>query len=257
MINLDKVHDIIAPSKCLGSYVTDKAPAMSIWHDGSPLEAGTAVTAATVAVAAGGNMTFTVNAAGDARIGTAGVITVTSKTAVDIYREVNAIQGWNCRLEGMRGANSVDNTLVALTAASCFKKVQIPLICTADLDVHGIVISNRHQTHSGGTGASKVAAIEDEHGAINKLYYLWITATDATAASAEITVHSVSGAEATGETLLGSYLPSATTVETKLDFSKNPLVAKPGEHLLIQYVAGGALTAISELLVNGKSVLIR
>lgn len=254
MINLDLVHDIIAPSKCLGAQLTDLAPAMSIWHDGSPTESGTAVTAATVAVAAGGNITCTINGSGDARIGSSGVITITGLTAVDIYRQLNAVQGWNCALKGMRGANSVDNTLGALTAVSCLEKSVDLLIVTADLDIHGIVISNR--SYSSGAGVSKIAGIEDEHGAINKLYYLLITATDATAAGAEITVWSVSGAESTGETLMASFLPSASTVQTIIDLEKCPIVAKPNEHLLIQYVAGGALTAINQLMVNGKSVIV-
>lgn len=257
MINLDYVHDIVAPTKCLAAQLTNLAPAMAIWHDGSPTEAGTPVTAATVAVAAGGNMTFTINGSGDTRIGTTGVITVTGLTAVDIYRAVNAVQGWNLILEGMRGANSVDNTLGELTAASCLERQVEPLIVTADLDVHGIVISNRSYATAGGTQSSKLAVIEDESGAINKLYYLHIVATDATAASGEITIWSIHGAESTGETLLGSYIPSASTTETILDFQQCPIVAKPNEHLLIQYVAGGAMTGLTELIVNGKSVIER
>ena len=257
MINLEKVHDIIAPSKCLGSYITNLAPAMTIWHDGSPWADGTAVTAATVEVAAGGDMTFTISGGTESRIGSSGVITVSGLTALEVYREVNQVQGWHCRLEGLRGADTVDNSMGTFAEASCFNKQCTLLIDTAVLDVHGLVVSNRKHTHSGGTGASKVAAMENEGGAINKLYYIWITATDATAASAEITIHSITGATTDGETLIGSYLPSATTVETILDFSKNPITAKPGEHLLIRYVAGGAMTAVTELLVNAKSVIIR
>lgn len=257
-MDLGKVHEVITPT-CKNGYLINLAPAMSIWHDGSPTEDSTPVTAATVQVEAGGNIAFTINGAADTRVtASTGIYVVTGLTAVAIYRHINAIQGWNLRLEGLRGADDIDNTLGTLAATNCFKTIAQPLIATADLDIHGLCISGRKYPMGGRQiGGSKLRAIEDEHGAINKLYHLWIAVTDATAGSASISIYSVKGAESTDEKLIFKTLPSASGAQTDLDFSSCPICAEVGHRLLIQYIAGGNLSAIPECFVNGKSVVIR
>ena len=257
-VNLNNVHDIVTPTSLAGCRLTDTYDIMTIWHDGSPTEAGTAVTAATVAYGDTNDITLTINAAGDGRIGSSGVIATDAggfNTYVEVYREINKAQGWHCRLEGVLGSATSTAECMDLTEISClgYDNAQILLGDTSILDVHGLVISNRRVCNTGGRPGEKLRKIEDEHSAINKVSYIWITATDATAASAVLRIYSIKGVES--ETLMFEQLPAATTVETILNFSARPIVALPDEHLLVQYVAGGALTAISECMVNGKSVV--
>lgn len=253
-IDVNKANEVITPT-CKNGYLTNLAPAMSIWHDGSPMEDGTAVTAATIEVESDGDLVGTVNGSADTRIGAGGVYTDAGHTGLTAYKHFNAIQGWNLRLEGLRGANSISGGLGTLAAASCFRRAVQPLIKTAGIDIHGLVISNRQMNFGGRLlGASKLRSIEDECGAVNKLYYLWITATDAGAG--RIKIYSVTGAEAADEELIYDNLSSASTAQTELNFQTHPLCAKPNRRLLIQYVAGGAMTATSECFVNGKSVIL-
>jgi hypothetical protein len=231
---------------------------MTIWHDGTPTESGTAVTAATVAHATA-TITLTINGAGDARLGSTGAMD-TSAGGYDTYKElydhINMVQGWHCRLEGQLHGATSNAEFNELTAIRCwgYQNAQTLTATTATNDVHGLVISNRHTCQSGAIpGGEKIKRIEDEHGAVNKLFYLWLTATDA--GTGLIRVYSIKGVES--QTLLFEQASAASNAQTEFNFSTRPIVAKPKEHLLIQYVAGGAMTAAAECLVNGKSVIYR
>lgn len=258
-VDINKIHDIVAPT-CAQAMLTDKYQLMTIWHDGSPTEDGTAVTAATVAFGSTNDITLTINGAEDSRIGSSGVIATDGAgydTYAEIYRDINKAQGWHCRLEGVLGSDTSTAEPNDLLAISCLgiHNAQTLTATTAVLDDHGLVISNRKPCATGTKSGDKIRMIEDEHGAVNKLYYLWLTMTDATAASAALRVYSVLGIES--EELVFEQLPSATTVETKLDFTKRPIISKPGHHLVIRYYGGGEVSACSECMVNGKSVIYR
>lgn len=76
-----------------------------IWHDGTPHELGTVITAATVTVSADTSITLKINAAVDTRVGAMtsnvgdGVIVHTEHgTWGEIYRHINQANGWHCVL---------------------------------------------------------------------------------------------------------------------------------------------------------------
>lgn len=256
-VNLNDIHDVITPS-ALMCKVTDGYPLMTIWHDGSPTETGTAVTAATVAHATA-TITVTINGGVEARLGSSGAMDTNAgsyNTYKKLYDHINMVQGWHCRLEGQLHGATSDQEFNELSEIRClgYQNAQTLTATTATRDVHGLVISNRHTCQSGAIpGGEKIKRIENEHKATNKLYYLWLTATDAGVGL--IRVYSILGVEK--QTLLFEQASAASNAQTEFNFSTRPIVAKPGEHLLVQYVAGGALTAVAECLVNGKSVIYR
>lgn len=264
-IDLEKVHDIIAPT-CINGKLTNLAPGMSFWHDGTPLEGGTAVTAATVTVAAGtGDITLKVNGAVDSRIGSSGVIDSNGTaydTCVEIYNHVNAVTGWHCRIEGVLPSTSSDHLLYTLAETNCFQTIATATIDTVACDIHGLVISNRRLCTTGWGMGKKHAAIEDEHGAINKLGRFWM-ALDASASGGDIKVYSVGKADPNNqsdtftETLLFQRAHAAGAAQSDLDFASHPITAKPNEHLVIIYADGGDITTVDECFCNGKSVLVR
>jgi hypothetical protein len=233
---------------------------MTIWHDGSPTAAGTAVTSAEVEYGSTNDLTLYINGSGDARIGPGGDGIIgtndgTHDSYVEIYRDINAIVGWHCRLEGVLAAATSTAELADLTKILClgYQNAQTLVATTAILDVHGLVISNRQTCNTGGKSGEKLKLIEDEHGATNKLFYLWLTATDS--GTGLIRVYSIKGIEK--QTLLFEQASAASDAQTEFNFSTRPIVALPDEHLLVQYVAGNALTAVAECMMNGKSVIYK
>jgi len=92
-----------------------------IWHDGRATEAGTAVSAATIEGTADTSITLKVNGAVDSRIGTAGVLAVsTYDTFAKLANNINAAQGWHCQLVDARGADATSN-FASITAVSCYR----------------------------------------------------------------------------------------------------------------------------------------
>ncbi len=71
--------------------LTDAGIALAIWHDGTPKEDGTAVTAATVGSTADTDVTVTVNGGTESRIGASGVLAVSTYNTWQ--KIVNAING--------------------------------------------------------------------------------------------------------------------------------------------------------------------
>lgn len=269
-IDLSKAHEIVTPIKPNG-YLSNLAPGITVWHDGSPTESGTAVTSAYVTIAAStGDITFHINGTTntDDRIGSSGAIDVSGAsydTYKQIYDHINSVQGWYCRLDGVlpSTAAGTENALNELAQTSCYKRAVACPIDTAGIDKHGLCISNRRYAtvRNGHSGNGKLAAIEDEHGAINRLYYLWLTATDA--GTGLIKIYSVGPntcttdkeSNAMEEIQLFHIPSSATTVETKLDFLSHPITAKPGHHLVIEYSSSDAVSAVTECFALGKSIL--
>ncbi len=266
MIDLERVYEIIAPT-CIQGKLTNLAPGMSFWHDGTALESGTAVTAATIeSSAAAGDITLTVNGAVDTRIGTAGVINVSDgalNTCVEVYDLINAVSGWHCRLEGLLGSDVSDHALFTLAATNCFKVIATVGQDTVAIDEHRLVISNRQRCVTGTRlGEHKTQAIENEHGAINKLYYLWI-AVDSSAGTGRIKIYSTGLARAgirSGtfeEIQIFDIAAAAAGAQTELKFFEAPLTAKPGHRIVVHYLdTDGNITTVDECFMLGKSVIV-
>lgn len=258
---MNPAKDVRVATGIAGTF-TDLAPLITIWHDGSPTEAGTAVTAATITVVAATTNTITlgINGAVDARIGTAGVIDCENaayNTAGEVYDHINSVAGWNCRIEGMLRAGVLAEggraIMVAAAEQTCFKT---PVTILRDSDVaskaagfeHGVVISQRQAPTFGAARKGKIRAIENEHGFRNVLDYMSVTLTYA-ADSAVLYVYQING---TTETLLYQETAAATTV-AGVHTPNKPIVADPGYHLLILAVNVSAVTACT-MANHGKSV---
>jgi len=244
------------------SYAIDTAPLITIWHDGSPTEDGTAVTAATIAVQDGTtpvDITLTINGAVDSRIGASGVMNLLGasyNTAGEVYDHVNSVQGWNCRIEGMLRAGVLsDGTrgcVIAQSATTCFKT---PVTILRDTTItsksagweHGGVISQRAAPTWGTASKGKIRAIESEHGFRNQLDYLSFTSTYASGTST-INVYETDGVT---ETLVHTQAGGATTVAGTYTPTK-PIIAAPGYRLMVQLVNSAAMTAIA-CDVKGRS----
>jgi len=87
---------------------------------------------ATVAVAAGGDMTFEVSAAADTTVNTTGSIDLsTPAAAVDTYGElvdiINASANWTAVLVDVLRSDLTDNTLYTQTTVQCTKAEGVPL----------------------------------------------------------------------------------------------------------------------------------
>lgn len=109
--------------------LVDADKACVIWHDGRPTEAGTAVTAATVEGTADTSITLKVNAAVDTRIGSSGVLAVsTYDTYLKLANAINVAQGWHCQLVDARGADATSDFSAPTTAASCYKNAGIAMV---------------------------------------------------------------------------------------------------------------------------------
>jgi len=236
------------------AYAIDTAPLFTIWHDGSPTEAGAAVTAATVAVTAGTTpvgITLTINGAVDTRIGASGVmdlLSATYNTAGECYDHINSVQGWNMRLEGvLRASVFSDGTrgcTIAQTATTCYKK---PVTILRDTTItsksagweHGGVISQR-TAPTFYANKPKTKAIEFEHGFRNQLDYLSFTSTYGSGTST-IYVYETDGVT---ETLVYSQAGGATTAAGTYTPTK-PIIARPGWRLVVLLINSADMTAIA------------
>ena len=98
---------------------------MAVWHDGSPTEAGTAVTSAYFSAYIDVACTLHVNGhastALDTRVSTDGIVAVGTETTFGAIADaINAAQGWHCQLiDALRGdASTYINTRTIL---DCYK----------------------------------------------------------------------------------------------------------------------------------------
>jgi len=99
---------------------SDSCQCLFIWHDGTPTEAGTAVTAATIEVQADTSIDLTINGSVDTRLGAAdGVIVHTTYgTWGLIANHINAVQGRHCTLRDAHWDGLPDG-MNALTETTC------------------------------------------------------------------------------------------------------------------------------------------
>lgn len=109
-----------------------------IWHDGTPTEAGTAVTAATVEGTADTSLTLKINAAVDTRIGTSGVLAVSTYTTfLLLAQNINAAKGWHCQLVDARGADTSGGLAPGnISATSVYKTTGLGIKRDSDDKLH-------------------------------------------------------------------------------------------------------------------------
>ncbi len=241
---------------------TDLCEMIEIWHDGSPTEAGTAVTAATIGVSTGTTpvaITLGINGAADARIGSTGVIdllSATYNTAGECYDHINSVQGWNCRLKGMLRAGLMSDgtrscNLEVTAATNCYKK---PVIILRDSNIgsksagfeHGWALSAREApTYYGQKG--KIRGIEFEHRNRITLAYMSVTLTFA-ADTAILYVYKIKG---NVETEI--HQQAAVTVTASTWTPAKEIVLGPDEHILVLAVNVSAVTAAS-VDIHGRAI---
>lgn len=254
-IEIAKSSLLTATSKPIG-HISDKAPALEVWYDGSAVS-GTTTTAATVKYATD-TFTFYINGAVDSRIGSSGVVDCNNasyNTFGELSAHINSVDGWHMRLKGVLESGSADATLLdRSTAVNCLRTAVDFLIDTDAMDIHSFCISNAEgptAVKRGSTEADKVKAIYDERGAVNCLFYLKFTATLTGVATGAI--YSINGATHT-ENLIGTMVFAATTVANTYDFSDFPITANPGERLVVLITEGTGYTTVDEALINAKSI---
>jgi hypothetical protein len=253
-IEVAKLSLLTAPSKGIG-HIADKAPAMEIWYDGSPI-AGVATTSATIQYATT-TLTFNINGAVDTRIGASGLMVCSGTgydTAIEVERAINKVDGWCCRLLGVLGASSTDAVYVDSGAAlNCLRKAATICIETSTHLTHSFCVTNAPtpaNIPSGLNGTMKREAIYDERGAMNCLFYLsYIVTLGGTSTCNFYSINRVTETE----TLLGTILPAATNVVNTFDFKGIPLTAQPGEQLVVIHTDDTSLTSTSSI-INAKSI---
>lgn len=248
----------------------DKSPAFSIWHNGAPTAAGTAVTAATITFDTGDDLTFTINGAADTRLGTGGKVDCSTETGsydglTELYNKVNGVPGWCMRIEAGIGTDLVDNTtrnVLVKAATDCYKKIVTFYWDTNEAEMHNIVISNRRLVvlESDENKFDKIRMIEDEGGATNTLDYLKANFNiGGTTPVLTGTFYSSSGGSAAAnDTLIGTQIFPDNSAET-YDFTAcGGLTAKAGERLVVRLVCTAAENAdigtLTEFRAIGRSV---
>jgi len=119
--------------KVAAQRLVDNEICMAVWHDGSPTEAGTAVTSAWFSSKTDASVFLYINAALDTRIATDGIITVTAAGEGDNFGEVadliNAASGWHCQLvDALRADSTVDiASIMGVKDSSCYKNAGVTL----------------------------------------------------------------------------------------------------------------------------------
>lgn len=236
------------------AYLIDTAPILKIWHDGSPTEAGTAVTAATITVVAGTTNTITlgINGADDDRIGASGIIDCEDAlwdTAGEVYDHVNSVQGWNCVLEGALRASVLSEggreIFLAIGVTTCYR-LPVQILRLTDVTSkaagweHGGVISQRAAPTFGAAKKGKTRANESEHGFRNQLDSISFTSTFGSGTSA-ILVYETDGVT---ETLLHTEVaPTTATLETYTP--PKPIIARVGWRLLVILINSADMSAVT------------
>lgn len=252
-IEVAKMSLLTAPSKGIG-HIEDKAPAMEIWYDGSPVS-GTPTYDASIAYATT-SFTLKINGAVDTRIGVTGIMLCSGgsyNTAIKIERVVNAVDGWHCRLLGVLGASSTDATLEDVGDTKCLRSaVQFPIDTSAH-KTHSFCITNASSpvnTPSELQGTMKREAIYDERGAMNCLFYLSYIVT--LGGTSSLKFYSINRVTET-ENLIGTLVPAGTNTVNTFDFKGAPLTAQPGEQLVIIHTDSSSLASTSSI-INAKSI---
>ena len=146
-INMKDIAYVKSPYKPFA--LADNDVVALIWHDGSPTEAGTAVTAATITATADTSLTCKINAAVDTRIGSSGVLDDgTYATWGAMVDAIEVASGWNCQLIGVhRDIKTVEANagIGAVSETNCFKVAVEMKMDTSDIWFLGV-----HQTLQGG-----------------------------------------------------------------------------------------------------------
>jgi hypothetical protein len=253
-IEVAKMSLLTAPSKGIG-HIADKAPAMEIWYDGSPI-AGVATTSATVQYTTD-TLFFKINGSIDTRLGDGAEVDCNNasyNTAILVERHINSIDGWHCRLLGVLGASSSDAVYEDSAAAlNCLRTAAVINIDTSAHLTHSFCITNATapvNVPSGLQGTMKREAIYDERGAMNCLFYLsYIVTLGGTSTCNFYSINRVTETE----NLLGTILPAASNLVNTFDFKGIPLTAQPGEQLVVIHTDNTSLTSTSSI-INAKSI---
>lgn len=141
-INMKDIAYVKSPYKPFA--LADYGVVALIWHDGSPTEAGVAVTAATIEATADTSLTCTINGAADARIGATGVLDDgTYATWGAMVDAIEVASGWHCQLVGvLRATKTVEANagIGAVTAVTCFKTAVEMKMDTSDVWFLGVGI---------------------------------------------------------------------------------------------------------------------
>lgn len=123
--------------KTAAQRLVDNEICMAVWHDGSPQDDGSAVTAAYFSSKTDASvfcyLTGTSVAGLDSNVGTDGIITVTVGGEADDFGEVadliNAAPGWHCQLVDALRADSTVNiaSIMAVKDSNCFMNAGVTL----------------------------------------------------------------------------------------------------------------------------------
>lgn len=235
---------------------------------------------ATVAVdAATGDIAFVVNGAADTTIGcpTATGTIDTSDAACDTFVEVvtviNKTTNWRAVYGAVIGTDSTNNTLItrAATAASganglpLLKDTAVALNVTADLTPNFYSGGRTMRFFMAPVGATVGAKIDPNP---YNGFRTWVPyATETITSSGTVGLFSIIGdtvvhanqgtaAYTLSETIrvIVAQTGAATTVNKNYDFTKFPLIANPGERILIRQASGTDLTVPA---VGGFGVLVK
>lgn len=241
---------------------TDICKMLTIWHDGSPTEAGVAVVSATIGVTTGTTpvgITLSVNGAVDARIGAAGVmdmLSATYNTAGECADHINSVQGWNCKIEGMRNTGLMSDGTRAcnleITAATNCYKTTVTILRDSDVGSksdgfeHGWALSNRQAPAF--SKKTKIDGIESEHRYRISLAFMSVTVTFA-ADTAVVYVYKIKGSTETE-----IHQQAATTATASTWTPAKEIILAPNEHILVLAVNVSAVTAAS-VDIHGRAIL--
>ena len=236
---------------------------------------------ATVAVAAGGDITFSVNGAADATVkcpsgGSSGVIDV-SDAACDTFAEVvtviNKTANWRAVYGAVIGSDSTDDRLITRSTVAAsgpdgialLKDTAVALNVTADLTPNFYSGGRSIKFFLAPGGANLNAKLNANPYSGQRTWVPYATETITSSGTiglfsiiGDTVVHANQGTTAYSltETIrtIVSQTGAATTANKTYDFSHFPLIANPGERILIRQASGTDLTVPA---VGGFGVLVK
>jgi len=234
---------------------------------------------ATVAVAAGGDISFAVNGAADTTIGcpTANGSIDVSDACGDTFAEVvtviNKTANWRAVYGAVIGTDTTINTLITRSAATAsgpngvalLKDTAVALNVTADLTPNFYSGGRSMQFFLAPGGANLNAKLNANPYSGQRTWVPYATETITSSGTiglfsiiGDTVVHANQGTTAYSltETIrtIVSQTGAATTANKTYDFSHFPLIANPGERILIRQASGTDLTVPA---VGGFGVLVK